>query len=98
MLMFTTISDYGNNLYVYNVNIGSVNVGIEEANASSSFHIFQNPVNDFFNIQLALTIYAKMEVTHILGQQIFFEQIPSTQNCVQLNTSGWNNGIYFITI
>ncbi len=60
--------------------------------------IYPNPSSDFLNIKFAIPGNTKISVTDILGQQIFTQQVPFTKDNLQINTSRWNNGIYFITL
>ncbi len=98
MLMFTTISDYGNNLYLDNINVGSISVGIAETNTTPYFNVFPNPANDFLTVHLTTPLNTVVSVSDILGQEVISQKISGTQNNFQLNTSELNTGIYFITL
>lgn len=67
---------------------------IQETISQTLFSISPNPATHTLNIQ-STTATAKLFVTDLLGQQIYSNQI---QNNIQLNTTEWNNGIYFITL
>ena len=98
MFMFVSISNFGNNLYVDNINIGAYNLGINEIDNSVSFSVFPNPATDAVNVQIVNTTDAKIIVTDILGKEIYSEEVAFGQKNVELNTALWNNGFYFVTV
>lgn len=87
-------------------------VGIEENFFSNNIHIFPNPGNGIFYVQLDASIQAavgeitRLEVINVLGERVL--EIPSTE--IQLNRSGAgllsqridlshvSSGIYFVNI
>ncbi len=97
IFMFTSISNFGNNLYVDNIRAGVINVGIDKENSSASVNVFPNPTTDILNIQFSSTSNLTISVTDVLGKQVFAERISSQKN-IQLNTSDWSNGVYFLTV
>jgi len=71
--------------------------GIEENNSSGSFSVSPNPYSQYMNLQLTATGDGLVLVTNSLGQEVFSKEISNSENSIQINTSEWNNGIYFIT-
>ncbi len=41
---------------------------------------------------------SKLTITNVLGQEIFSEHSTSSKNQSQLDVSGWNKGVYVITV
>ncbi|MBP7407559.1 MAG: hypothetical protein KA941_02255 [Flavobacteriales bacterium] len=60
LFMFQTESDFGNNVYVDDINIGSV-VGIEEG-AAAGFSLFPNPSNGAFAIRANASLSRTVQV------------------------------------
>ncbi len=78
--------------------IDSTTTGINEhIDLQNLFFFYPDPASNFLNIQFVSVDISKISVTDILGHQIVSLNIPSLQNNIQLNTSEWSNGIYFIT-
>ncbi len=98
MLVFTSISNYGNNVFVDNIFVGALNVGIDEANSNLSFNVFPNPAIREINIKYAGSAIKKLTITDIIGREIYSTPLSYTQGILKLNISGWNNGIYFVNI
>lgn len=72
--------------------------GIEKNSFQNQFIVYPNPVSGFLYIQLPLKENVKISVMDVIGRQIFSGQIEFSQNKIQLNTSNWNTGIYFLKI
>lgn len=100
MLMFTSISNYGNNVYLDNIYVGALNVGIQDVSNSSAFKVYPNPATNFLNIETspAMSVNKIVTVTDVIGKVIIRRNISDPQKNIQLNISDWNNGFYFITI
>ncbi len=98
MFMFTSISNFGNNFFIDNIGIGAYNLGINETDNSVSFSVFPNPATEEVTVEFSTLATSKIIVTDILGKNIFSQEIPFGQKSVQLNTSLWDNGFYFVTV
>lgn len=98
ILLFTTISGYGNNVFVDNVFVGALNVGIETINNSSSFTVYPNPITDQLNIGYSISENNRISITDVVGREVYATALKSSQLNIQLNVSDWNNGIYFVTL
>ena len=61
--------------------------------------VFPNPAGDFVNLQLpgaTTPSAAAISVTDNLGRLVYRSATTDTQ--LQLQTAGWNNGLYTITV
>lgn len=95
---FRNINDYENNLYVDDINVSDSPTGISVLPGHTALHVYPNPASGLLTVQFVPSTSAKLSVTNMLGQQIFEEQLPIAKNSVQINTTGWENGIYFVVI
>lgn len=73
--------------------------GINKGDSLQNLFLFYpNPSSDFLNIQFVSAGVSKISVTDISGHQIVSLNIAALQSKIRLNTSGWSDGIYFLTI
>lgn len=100
LLMFTTISNFGNNLYVDDIFVGTVNVGVEEVLSANAVSAYPNPASD--NITFAFadnrTDNLKAEIFSADGKLINSLILPASENKMQIDLSGYSNGIYAISL
>lgn len=72
--------------------------GIQEVSVSGNISVYPNPIINRLNIKLDLTDNSKISITNLLGEIVYTEMAPSNKKNIILNTDGWINGIYFITV
>ncbi|MCU0432044.1 MAG: T9SS type A sorting domain-containing protein [Bacteroidia bacterium] len=102
MIKFVGTSDYGNNLYVDDINIGTV--GVEEAAlAGVGLHIFPNPFDASATVQLNLeqTENITVEVYSLDGKLVLAEnkgEMTAGQHNIALDGTTLADGMYFVTI
>jgi hypothetical protein len=75
----------------------SSTAGIEENISENLFSFTPNPATNNVSIHFTATD-ANLTVTNSLGKEIFSQHLPGSQNNIQLNTSKWDKGIFFITL
>jgi len=102
-IAFRAISDYGNNVFIDNVELRSGPTGVEEVIAEGSFNIYPNPVDDKLNVNLDIVKGSKvsMSIINILGQQVgetVEHSFNAGQNSTTINTATFTPGVYFLNI
>ncbi|MCA6361784.1 MAG: T9SS type A sorting domain-containing protein [Bacteroidetes bacterium] len=102
IIKFVGTSDYGNNLYVDDINIGTV--GVEEAAlAGVGLNIFPNPFDASTTVQLNLeqTENITVEVYSLDGKLVQAEnkgEMNAGQHNIMLDGANLADGMYFVTI
>lgn len=104
LIALRATSDYGNNLYVDNVNLRSgATVGIEDAIANSHVTLFPNPAKDFTTLGFTLKTATKLSIQvldatgRVISTPVDGEQSAGAQN-VKISTENLAVGIYNIKI
>jgi PKD repeat protein len=98
---FKDISDYGNNLYLDNINIKStvgLNTNFETKN---KFTIYPNPTKGEFKLNATLNSNEKYVLTihNVLGQNIYSKAITNiTDLSTIINISNQPRGMYSVTL
>ncbi|MES2678508.1 MAG: T9SS type A sorting domain-containing protein [Bacteroidota bacterium] len=109
LVKFTATSDFGNNLYVDNVNLKQESptvpshVGINAVNnVNMGVSIFPNPSNGETTLEILTNSpsAAKISVVNVLGQTVYSQSanLNSGSNNVQLNVSEFAPGVYNVMI
>lgn len=104
LVKFVGLNDYGNNLYVDNINVvGIINTGINaEIIESNSIKLFPNPSNKqtnlIFNAKVAGML--NLELSDITGRVIMSKTIDAEKgiNNQSIDLSGKSAGTYFVTL
>ena len=101
---FPTLS--GGRLNVYNSLMLAAayydcSVGVEEIFGNTNdVLVYPNPATDILNV--ALKNFggknSHMEIRNLLGQNLLQEEIASGSTTISLDVSGYESGIYFLTI
>jgi PKD repeat protein len=74
LIKIVNVTDGGNNLYIDNINLGSLITGINEVqNSSVDLSVFPNPNNGSFNLQYTLTenTTISINIIDILGKEVY---------------------------
>ncbi len=98
-IKFVGTSDYGNNLYIDNINIG--NLGVKEQAELSNFNIFPNPATDKLNVNFTAenTDYT-VAITDVAGRVLTsntYSNISGSQN-IEVSLAGITAGNYIVTV
>lgn len=99
MLMFSTNSNHGNNLYLDNINITSYStVGIKKNVVLNQIKIYPNPSSGSIKIDgMNQTVnFTEIKVTNIIGQEL--KHVSTKEAEMVLDLSEYVSGTYFITI
>ncbi len=72
--------------------------GINEGVQNNSFSVSLNSISKILAVNLMPTFNATISINDVLGRQKYFYHPSSTQKNIQVNTTDWNNGVYFVTM
>ncbi len=98
---FENVCGFGNYLYLDNINITYLNVGIEEINPTPDLTIYPNPFTDIFTVVITnnLTKDNTITITNVLGEIVLEQAIPMLNHqTIDINLHGIASGIYFLKI
>lgn len=97
ILMFTSVSNYGNNLYIDDINIKMSTAGIADIQ-KPTFNVFPNPTTSIVTIQSNSEFQnAEIRIINALGETEMQRVISNTNNVV-LDISSLANGVYFVEL
>jgi len=102
LVKFTATSDYGNNMYIDNVNLAG-NVGVLEADKSiTSIDLFPNPANNETSVKINATEQSQVVISilNTVGQVVFqsTNTLSLGANTVNIDTKNFASGIYNVII
>ena len=102
LVRFKGTSDYGNDIYIDNINV-IPSLGINEIQNIASVNIYPNPADEISNVSFILTKSSNVTITltNMLGEEIMKSELGNVsagENIYQLNTESINNGLYFVTV
>jgi len=103
LIRFRGTSNYGNNLYIDNVNINGATSINESANNSSSMEVYPNPFNSNTTLDITLTAAQKVRIDmyNVVGENVYSidkGQLSSGEHKVVLSADELPAGVYFITL
>ena len=93
MIAFETYNQYGNNLYLKNIEVSNTVGIINTSNESGSISIYPNPANTFVNI---LNNNEKQVLTILRIDGSFVQSFDIKEGTNQINTKGFSKGIYLL--
>ena len=96
--IFVVWEDDNSNTVKFRSGTFNSTVGLNENRYDSQFDIFPNPASESVSVRIkTVSEINSITVTDLLGQVIYTDKILLEGTTIS-NTSGWKNGIYFITI
>lgn len=104
LIRFRGTSNYGNNLFIDNVNINTSTVGIyESADITSSMEVYPNPfsTNTTLDINLTSTQKVRIDMYNVVGENVYSidkGQMSSGNHKVVLSADELPSGVYFVTL
>jgi hypothetical protein len=104
LVKFVTTSDYGNNLYIDNVNLKQANPTVIKSNLANanSVNVFPNPTkaDAYLNINLQEASKVNISVVNALGQIVLQKEADLTfgNNSVKLDTKDFASGLYNVIV
>jgi hypothetical protein len=104
-IKFVGTNDYGNNIYVDNINVSNSTcaTGITEENSVNGLNIFPNPATDFVNVgfDLSSSENVTINVYNMVGEKVSTRALGNlsagTQH-VEIGTSDLSNGMYLVEL
>ena len=103
LIRFKATSSQGNDLYVDNINVTAMPLGITELTNIGSVNVFPNPASNSATVNFNLTQSNNVSITlfDAIGQQVMKSELGNLSIGEQnytLNTEKLSNGLYFLTI
>lgn len=102
IVRFTGISDYGNNLFLDDINIWQDGVSVLELNfEENNLQIYPNPVNNRMNVSFtANSSNTNISIINVQGQIVreITNNTVKGENFVEINTTDLPAGIYNLSI
>lgn len=100
LIRFRAISDYGNNLYIDEINAPLSTVAVEEHNAEHEFQLFPNPTADYLKIRLGKPVNESTDliIRNSMGQMLYHNQWNKDSGSLitEINTRDFPSGFYQI--
>lgn len=104
---FRCVSDYGNSLFIDDINIANATSSVENieeksvSNAFADVRVFPNPANKQFTINMNTSEEKEMSISviNVLGQVVYSknERVFGEQN-LEISTEGMASGMYQVII
>lgn len=98
---FIAENGYGNNLYVDNIGVGKILLGLnDEKNLLSEIELFPNPSNEFINLNVNLDnkTLINFEVYNTMGQNLFSKNLNTSSLQEKINVAKYPKGLYYIKL
>ena len=100
MIMFRSLSQYGDELYIDDINI-QASTGINSLDLNSEISLFPNPSNGMVYVNTSLPSAENIEIRifDMLGRTMgYLKQNDVTSNTFSFDLSDKMNGVYFVEI
>lgn len=94
-LQFESFNQYGNNLYIDNVEVSNT-LGLFYENDNSDISVYPNPAKDNLTVILKDNMKYKLSISNMQGQLILEKEISSGQS--RIDISNIPKGVYIIGI
>jgi hypothetical protein len=104
LIQFSALNQFGNNLYIDNINIAvATAAGIAQNHGNiSNVKVYPNPASEQFNvnINLATSDKAALTIYNVMGQQVFTKsyELNTGANVVNIPADQLSSGIYTILV
>jgi hypothetical protein len=102
LMKFTATANFGNNLYIDNVNIGQTTSLAKNNMSVVSCEVFPNPTSGMANLSINSPKSEAIGITIVnsMGQLIYSSKnnLDAGINNIQVNTESWPAGVYFVSI
>lgn len=101
-IKIVNVTDGGNNLYIDNINVGSLTSSIQEPLfTENAIRISPNPANTYTRIEydIKLPTHNQIQLTDMAGKTVaFYDSHSNSESQILINTSKIPSGFYFIQI
>jgi hypothetical protein len=100
LVMLRAKSNYGNNLYIDNINIVSGQVGINEIANNNAISLYPNPAQNNLNVTIEnAQANSTISVIDALGKSIFNSTLEGKGRIVSnIDLTSVSNGVYFVRV
>jgi len=103
LMKFVAINNYGNNMYIDNVNITFSIAGIKQNQGNiSGVNVYPNPTSTHFDINVNLTTSEKTAITiyNVMGQVVLTKNydFSAGNNLVNIPVDQLSNGMYTVLV
>jgi hypothetical protein len=103
LMKFKGTSDYGNNVWVDDVNITGTAVGIQEQNKNVVFSsLYPNPATNSTTLLLNMSQedQVKLSITNVMGETVLVDakNVQIGDNNIALNTAAFASGVYSVVV
>ncbi|MDO9187089.1 MAG: M43 family zinc metalloprotease [Bacteroidia bacterium] len=102
LIKIVNVTDGGNNLYIDNINLGSISAGVENMDATGySLLIYPNPAGSSFTIEylLSKSDNVSYEIMDMTGREIIVSEAgkqSSGLHSVAIQTNKFSSGMYYV--
>lgn len=100
-LKFRNVTDYENNLYIDNVNVGGSAVSVEQGLLNQGINLFPNPGTGLFNLQIEVPAIEALEVKiyNAIGELVAVQSVRDyTGQRLQIDLENSPSGVYFVNV
>lgn len=73
-------------------------LSVTDHQVKDNLSVFPSPVSEMLNIRLNLTEKGKISITNVIGQEMFSSQVLGYESQLEIKTSEWQPGVYFVTM
>ncbi len=98
VIRFTATSDFGNNMFLDDINIGGA-TNVEDL-TSTQFDVYPNPATDKVTVKVseAGSVDARIDVLDLKGQVVSSNVLAAGQSSVEVSTSSLASGVYTLRV
>lgn len=99
IVRFVNINQYGNFLYIDNVNLNGTPVGLQHVSTNNAITVYPNPASGIFNVYTG-TVTADMacSVYDMEGRLVLKTNAIKGNNVVKINLSQQPKGVYYLKL
>ncbi len=100
LFRFVNVNDFGNNLYVDNVNVNDGPLTVKPVAFVNTFSVFPNPGNGLFSVQINQIVskQAKLEIFDVQGNLILVQENVSSASPQMIDLQNKAKGVYMLKI
>ncbi len=80
------------------VTLGNCYIGINEITKENTVNIIPNPATNQFTIENSQLRINAIHIYNVLSEEVFFEQLTTSNQQLSIDVSTWKEGIYFIEV
>lgn len=96
MIMFVTTSNFGNNIYIDDINM--MNTTGVEALQNNKLSVYPNPSSGIFTVDNATGTKAEITICDVVGRIVKRTDVPAGAAKIDIDLSDQNNGSYIMNV